>query len=737
MTITRRDFLRYGLMTAASVALGACSRPVEHALVSQFQMPEYLLPGQPLYWATACGECAGGCGLAVKTSDGRAIKMEGIPEHPLSHGRLCARSQAAVQTLYHPNRLNKVTGSATDWEGALKALGAHLGAGNAPLFVTRRLRGSQGGQLIDLAKQAGAKIWILDFPGTLGERKVMKAITGKAELPWYPLEEADYLVTFGGDFLQEGHNVVQNNWTFGNFRQGTDRQRGVMVSVGSRINATVACSDRWLPVKPGTEGWVALAVGNILAAKGKGPWPAWAKSVTLEQAAEASGLEANLITRLAERIHRAKKAVVVADSDAGSYVNGVASQYIIHALGNMLAGGKLPTFEPDLVIGTTDRPAIVSTEEAMAHLNSGSCKAIWIFDDLDPAYVLPPTLKFAEALGKVPNSVAFATMPSATTKLCKLVLPVQTWLESWGDQRISGPVEVYNVQQPVVKSPWGESRATEDILLGLRSTPVQVGGKPAKFFREVVRRGSDDARWMGLLNRGGSYEAERESWDRYPARPSNVPPAVPNPTGALPAGVNPYEAIDAAKVTAWAPAPAAGQGKRLIPFAGMLKDGSYGHVPWLQEMPDPITTVVWGGWIEINSQVAEEMGIKRHDVVKVTAGEVSLEVPAIPLPSVHPDAVAIPVGAESVDYTAWFDNDHGGTVDFGRGSQAYGPYGYTNTGYARPGVNPLKLLNGQYQDGELSLCGTNVTIEKTGRKQMVTAMDLRVFNFPRYILPAE
>lgn len=157
MTITRRDFLRFGLMTAASVALGACSRPVEHALVSQFQMPEYLLPGQPLYWATACGECAGGCGLAVKTSDGRAIKMEGIPEHPLSHGRMCARSQTAVQTLYHPNRLNQVTGTATDWEGALKALGAHLGAGNAPLFVTRRLRGSQGGLLGQVDEQAALR----------------------------------------------------------------------------------------------------------------------------------------------------------------------------------------------------------------------------------------------------------------------------------------------------------------------------------------------------------------------------------------------------------------------------------------------------------------------------------------------------------------------------------------------------------------------------------------------------
>lgn len=737
MTITRRDFLRYGLMSAASVALGACSRPVEHALVSQFQMPEYLLPGQPLYWATACGECSGGCGIAVKTSDGRAIKMEGIPEHPMSKGRICTRSQAAVQTLYHPNRLNKVTGAATDWESALKALTNHMGADKAPIFVVRRMRGTQGGQLIDLAKQAGARVWMLDFPSSLSERKVMKAVTGKAELPHYPLDEADYLVTFGGDFLQEGHNHVLDGWNFGQFRQGRDRQRGVMVSVGSRINSTVACSDRWLAVKPGTEGWVALAVGNLLAAKGKGPWPAWAKAVTMEQVVAATGLEANLITRLANRLERAKKAVVVADSDASNYVNGIASQYAIHALGNMLAGGKLPTFEPDLVIGTTERVPILSTEEALAEINGGKCKTVWIFDDLDPAYILPASLKFADALGKVPNSVAFATMANTTTKLCKLVLPVQTWLETWGDQRLSGPAEVYNVQQPVVKSPWTESRATEDILLGLRSTPPQVAGKPVKFFRDLVRRGAPDARWTELVNRGGAYVADKDAAAPYPARVNNVPPAGPNPAGPMPVGVNPYEAIDAAKVTAWTPAPAAGTGKRLLAFSGMLKDGSYGHIPWLQEMPDPITTVVWGGWVEINDQVAEEMGIKRHDVIKVTAGDVSIEVPAIPLPSVHPDAVAIPVGSEHVDYTAWFDDNHGGTVDFGRGSQAYGPYGYTNTGYARPGVNPLKLLNGQYLDGEPSLCGTDVTIEKTGRKQMVTAMDLRVFNLPRSILPAE
>lgn len=276
--------MKCGMLTGATVALTACQYNVEHKLVSQYQMPEYALPGRALYWATNCGECSGGCGLAAKTTDGRAIKLDGLPEHPLTRGGICARGQSALRVAYHPNRLNNALGAdnkeeVKDWKVLFDELNKLDGTN--PVFVTRSLRGNLGGLMVELAKKHKGKIWVLDFPGRLAERQVIKALTGKAELPHYALEKSDYVVTFGGDFLNLGHNSVLTGWAYGQFRQGRNRDRGTMVSVSSRINMTAANADRWLASSPRTPRLDRLAVGNILAAKGKGQgWPAWAKAVS-------------------------------------------------------------------------------------------------------------------------------------------------------------------------------------------------------------------------------------------------------------------------------------------------------------------------------------------------------------------------------------------------------------------------------------------------------------------------
>jgi hypothetical protein len=102
--VKRRQFLKVvGATGAAATAIGCSSERVEK-LIPYFVSPDETVPGVSTYYATTCRECSASCGVIAETRDGRAIKLEGNPDHPLNRGALCARGQAALQGLYNPDR---------------------------------------------------------------------------------------------------------------------------------------------------------------------------------------------------------------------------------------------------------------------------------------------------------------------------------------------------------------------------------------------------------------------------------------------------------------------------------------------------------------------------------------------------------------------------------------------------------------------------------------------------------
>src|SRR5256885_15313845 len=150
--VRRRDFLKVlGVGTAATTMLGCASEKVEK-LIPYLVSPDQTVPGVSTYYATTCRECSAGCGVIAETRDGRAIKLEGNPEHPLNRGALCARGQAALQGLYNPDRFRgpmiKQNGTwhPALWEDALTLVGQRLtsdraGAANA-VFINQHESGS-------------------------------------------------------------------------------------------------------------------------------------------------------------------------------------------------------------------------------------------------------------------------------------------------------------------------------------------------------------------------------------------------------------------------------------------------------------------------------------------------------------------------------------------------------------------------------------------------------------------
>ena len=134
-TVGRRTFLRVLGSVAPAAAVAACSPVPPERIIPYVVPPEDVIPGVATWYASVCGECPAGCGTLVRTREGRAVKVEGNPEHPINRGSLCIRGQSSLQGLYNPDRLDgplarRVTNESTnqsvlervEWEPAQEQL---------------------------------------------------------------------------------------------------------------------------------------------------------------------------------------------------------------------------------------------------------------------------------------------------------------------------------------------------------------------------------------------------------------------------------------------------------------------------------------------------------------------------------------------------------------------------------------------------------------------------------------
>lgn len=694
-------------------------------------MPEFYVPGVAQWFATTCTECAAGCGVGVRVIGGRAKKVEGIQRHPLSRGGHCLRAETSLQALYNPDRLRqpwKAQGAdqvpLSSWDEAQAAFTASLEK-EGGLWITGPLSGTVGSMIVAAARASKSKIWVLDFPGSAAVRAAMKSIGESPRLPYYGIADADYVVNFGSDFLAASHpNNVEYNWQYGQFRNGKGRKRrGILVSFCSRMSLTASVSDKWVPVRPGTEGLIAAAVAHLLGKGHDG------LKISAEDAAQAAGIDADLIHRLAERLKDAKSAVAIGGFENTAYSNGVAAMAAIAALNKALSADNAKTLETDVLVMPKGAKAsaagdvVISTKQALEGLKAGTFGTVWV-NDVNPAYLFPQaSLGLAEALRKA-DTFVFTPFVNETSVLAKWVLATTSMLEQWGDTAVDGPTPVYGLQQPAVLPQPGSKPFGEILLTAFGASKTleafkNAKGEPAKTMRDVLSASYAEPDWMRALERGGVYEDASVKWSQYPHEPMFPPPAEAATTTEMPSTAGFWDEMKAVSLPTLASPKFQGKGElTLVPYPSpVLGDGSITNRPWAIELPDPMAQAVWTTWVELNPETCEKLGIKRMDLVEISSenGQ-SVTLPVLLSPAVHPEAAAIPTGM--------------GHTSFGR--YAYGK-----------GYNPLNLVAPAFQEGsdEMVWAGTKVSIRKTGQngfgvpnqKGWVTTYDWRAGDMPRHL----
>ena len=691
----RREFLRLIGITGAG-AVTACDEKIgPQALIPYLVPPETITPGVPTWYASTCRECPAGCGVHVKTREGRVIKLEGNPDSPVNRGKLCARGQAAHQHLYDPDRLTGprrlADGNYVDaaWDDAVAAVAQGLGRATRPGAVVL-LTGLQTGTRARLYQEWAAAFgadWITYEP--FANEAVLEAhrrVLGTAAIPTYDIAGAEFVISFGADFLSTWVSPVRFSvdWAAMHaFRGGAeerDRRRGTFVAVEPRMSMTASNADEWLAAKPGTEHLVALGMANVLGAGGDAA--AW----TPARVAEATGVPAEAIERLARRFGE-RRSVALPGGIGAQHEHATAAAAAV-ALLNQAGGavGDTVRMTPGLTGGVEGSYRRVA--ELVERMRNGQVEAILV-GDVNPVYALPPGLGFEAALERVPLRVCLSSVFDETASHCHWLLPDHTPLESWGDW-VPEP-GVVSIQQPAMR-PVFETRATPDVLLQLHRAPAAPAatGLGAASWYDYLRaawmdRAPTAAAWAELLKAGVWLGA--------------APASAPATTGAPTAGVAPpgsRSAAAGAEPLDFAPAAFMGpEGDDVFPLHlfphHAVYDGRGANQPWLQELPEPAATVMWQSWLEVHPELADRMGIENGDVVAVESPHGKVEVPAIVYPGIRPDTVAMPLG---------------------RGHSRMGRYA---EGF---GVNPVALLSGAVDplSGALAYQTVAVRVTRTGER---------------------
>jgi len=667
--LDRRQFLKLGGATAFATLFGGCER-IPRKLIPFVIPPENYVLGEAFWYASVCGQCPAGCGIVVRVSEGRAKKIEGNPLHPVNRGRLCARGQAALQALYHPERLSrpmKLSGARgsgayapISWEEALSLLMVPLKKlkAEAPaslLMLTEPMRGHAGLVAGRFMKAFGSMHRVAWDPfGADAMLSANAAVHGVRGLPEHDLANARYLLSFSGDFLETGISPVHYAGAYGRMRGDRETIRGKFVHFGPRLSMTAAAADLFLPCAPGTEGIVALGIAHVMvrdrlteASAVAGRLADDLSAYSPDAVERRAGVHAHDIAAVAEEFARNPPGIAIPGTGAAIAPDGAfhcAAVALLNVLGGNVGktgGVSFPNRAQAFskygaeaaLLAPSPESGYAGMREAIEKMRGGAFRMAMLSGATNPAFTLPPSLKFGEALSKVPFVVAFASFLDETTSQADLVLPVPTSLEAWGDDLAPvGHSGAVTLCQPVV-TPFHDTRSMPDILI---AAAAELGGEPAKAlpwrsFKECLDKayGGPGGEMEKALQRGGFFG---EPFTRQPAgRTADgvLPKAMERPLEgdpkAFPLALHLYPSVT-------------------------LYDGRGANLPWLQEMPDPVTTAVWRNWIEVNPKTGAGLGLADGDGVTVASPSGKITAHVAFNPGIAPDVAAMPLGQGHTRY---------------------------------------------------------------------------------------
>jgi len=434
------------------------------------------------------------------------------------------------------------------------------------------------------------------------------------------------------------------------------------------MTQTGANADEWVPARPGTEGVLALGLANVIIGAKLRPadaagragalvdgWSTGLTAYTPQQVETLTGVAASRIERIARQFAEMRPAVAIIGGPPLAHTNGLFSALAVNALNALVGSVEQPGgvfFTPQINLSAAAKlqsvavPAPPSLDRFAADTMSGgpSAPQVLLIDGANPVHTAPGAWRVRDAFEKIPFIASFGSFLDETSILADLILPDHTFLESWSEAvPESGATTAVASVAPPAMSPLHETRATADVLLDIGRRLRRPVALPWQTFDEMLgatfaalpKATPDADTWSEAQEKGGWW-------------------------GTLPAGLATAAAAatPAARPLAFAEPQFDGDPQQypfhFLPYpSSAFLDGSLAHLPWLQEMPDPLTSAMWSSWVEINPATASRLGIGQGDLVEIASMHGTVRTAAMISPGIAPDLLAMPVGQGHRTFTRY------------------------------------------------------------------------------------
>ena len=743
MKLTRRNFLAWaGLGAVGAVACeGFGIREGELNIQSPVQLPEDLVRGKDNWYASLCRTCPSCEGIVIRVMEGRAKMIQGNPFYPTNQGKIHARCESGLQSLYHPDRISSPmqrSGARSSaqflpisWQpNGMDLLQTALQErGRSSVMITEPLRGHMSLLASRFSSAIGGEHLGFESIDNNTYRAAVKSVYGQDSMPDFDLENSQFILSFGADFLSTWVSPTRFNRGYGEFRQGEHRKRGMFYQIDSRFSMTAANADKWLPIKPGWEGHLALSLAQVIIAEGLQAPGVDVASLTggdnldnfrPELIVEKAGLTAEMtngnavefVKNLARSFATSRPAVAIGGGSAGASSNGLFNLEAIYAL-NYLVGSVGEEGGVKLNPGSpwTDVPSsskVGSLEDwtrITEQIRSGQTNLL-LLHGADPVHGLPDSLHLRNAIEQADDLmiVSFSPFLDDTSAMADLILPDRVSLEDWGDD-ISEPgpgFQMVGFQQPVV-NPLGDldPLSFPDVLLTMAQELGKESQLPWSNFKNMLREGSDalfelnrgsieassaEEFWNNLLKRGGWWD-ENSTGSKYVQPTAGLLKSI-----AGKASDPDFSGIGMDTDSFY-----------LVPFAhNTLMDGYNSHLPWLQSAPDPLSTVTWQTWVEVNDQTADRLELKEGDILRIESSKDFIKAVVYPTPAAPPDVMSVP---------------------FGQGRKHGSDYATDRSSNESSNVMDILETTQVEGTGSLAWAGTRVKVSKTGESVSISKLE--------------
>jgi MoCo/4Fe-4S cofactor protein with predicted Tat translocation signal len=580
--INRREVLKFAAASAALAGLSACTKMPTQKIVPYVKPPEEIIPGRPLFYATAMTLAGVATGLLVESHMGRPTKIEGNREHPGSLGGTDVFAQAATLGLYDPDRSKTVMhdGRISDWASFQAAMGNAktqlLNGGSGLRILTEIVTSpSLAAQIQGLLKQFPGSQWHQYEPcGRDNARAGAKLAFGRPVNTVYKLDQADVIVSLDADFITCGPGHVRYAREFSSRRvaESPDSKFNRLYVVESMTTSTGAVADHRKALRASDVEAFARELAAAAGSSGVGG------------GAGASGIPADWTQAVAKDLaaHRGSS-VVIAGEEQPPAVHALAHA-MNAALGNV---GKTVYYTEPLEANPIN--GIESLRALVNDINGGKVQMLLILGG-NPAYDAPADFEFVKTLLKVPLRIHSGLYYDETGEWCQWHIPATHFLEAWGDGR--GYDGTASVMQPLIQ-PLYDGHSAGEIL--------------ASFTNEADKTGYEMVRdyWMGQRpEKDKTYETywETSLHDGILAGTAFAPISVSAHAGAV-AETSSARGGDDIEIV-FKPDPT-------------VFDGRFANSGWLQELPKPNTKLTWDNAAMISPQTAQKLGLKDGNYVKL------------------------------------------------------------------------------------------------------------------------